>query len=361
MTEPDPSDRPEALEPLGFVSGRIALDMCEAGWAFAMAGGPLAFTHARWRGDLLNAEALRRRAIHENMDEDGALTAALEAVTRPRPAFAGLALSGALARPRLMGVCNVTPDSFSDGGEHADPAAAITFGRELAAAGADIIDVGGESTRPGAQPVSEDEECARVVPVVEALAADGLVVSIDTRHAGVMQAALDAGARIVNDVTALTGPGTLETVAASQASVILMHMQGTPRDMQANPQYRDVVTDIYDWLSERVQSCRTAGISLDRLAVDPGFGFGKTVDHNAALLARLGLFQGLGCPVAVGLSRKSFIGAWTGEDDPARRVTGSVAAALSAVGQGAQIVRVHDVAETRDALYVWHARTRALL
>lgn len=361
MTDFAPPDCREPLEPLGFVSGRVALEMCEAGWAFAMAGGPLAFTHARWRGDLLNAETLRRRAMHEDVDEDDALTAALEALTRPRDAFAGLALSGAQAQPRLMGVCNVTPDSFSDGGKHADPAAAIAFARELVAAGADIIDVGGESTRPGAEPVTQDEECARVIPIVEALAADGLIVSIDTRYAGVMQAALDAGARIVNDVAALTEPGALETVAGSQAAVILMHMQGTPRDMQSDPQYQDVAMDVFGWLAVRVNACLHAGISLDRLAVDPGFGFGKTVEHNAALLARVGLFQGLGCPVAVGLSRKSFIGVWTGEDDPARRVTGSVAAALCAVGQGAQIVRVHDVAETRAALDVWRAQTRATL
>lgn len=361
MTDSAPSDRREPLEPLGFVSGRVALEMCEAGWAFAMAGGPLAFTHARWRGDLLGAETLRRRAMHEDVDGDGALTEALETLTRPRDAFAGLALSGARAQPRLMGVCNVTPDSFSDGGAHADPAAAIAFARELAAAGAEIIDVGGESTRPGAEPVSQDEECARVIPVVEGLAADGLVVSIDTRHAEVMRAAIDAGARIVNDVAALTEPGALEAVAGSQASVILMHMQGTPRDMQSDPQYRDVVSDVFGWLGERVEACLEAGIALDRVAVDPGFGFGKTIDHNAVLLARVGVFQGLGCPVAVGLSRKSFIGAWTDEDDPARRVTGSVAAALAAVGQGAQIVRVHDVAETRAALDVWRAQTHATL
>lgn len=347
------------LEPLGFVAGRTALEMCEAGWAFAMAGGPLAFTHARWRGDLLDAETLRRRAMHEDMADDAELTTALEALTRPRADFAGMAISGAHARPRIMGVCNVTPDSFSDGGEHDAPASAIIFARELVTAGADIIDVGGESTRPGAVPVSREEELARVIPVIEALVADDIFVSIDTRHAEVMRAAIDAGACIVNDVEALTAPGALETVAESDASVILMHMQGTPSDMQTNPQYSDVVTEVFVWLSERAEACQTAGIAIERIAIDPGFGFGKTLEHNAALLARLGVFHGLGCPVAVGLSRKSFIGAWTGEEDPGKRVSGSVAAALAAVGQGAQVVRVHDVSETSAALSVWRAQTRA--
>ena len=347
------------LEPLGFVSGRAVLEMCEAGWAFAMAGGPLAFTHARWCGDLLDAETLRRRAMHEDMADDGSLTTALEALTRPRADFAGLVLSGARAQPRIMGVCNVTPDSFSDGGAHDDPATAIAFAHELVAAGADIIDIGGESTRPGAEPVSRAEELARVLPVVKTLAASGVTVSIDTRHAEVMRAALGADARIVNDVTALTSPGALDAVANADASVILMHMQGSPADMQTHPQYSDVVSDVFAWLAARVGVCLEAGISMGHIAIDPGFGFGKAVEHNAALLSRIGVFHGLGCPVAVGLSRKSFIGAWTGEENPGKRVSGSVAAALAAVGQGAQIVRVHDVAETCAALSVWRAPPRS--
>ena len=226
------------------------------------------------------------------------------------------------------------------------------------AAGAEIIDVGGESTRPGAGPVPLRVELARVIPVVAALAEEGIPVSIDTRHARVMSEAIAAGATIVNDVMALTGPDTLAAVAGSNASVILMHMQGTPKTMQDDPAYRDVVSDVYGWLAERVLACFQAGIALERIAVDPGFGFGKTVEHNFALLGRLGVFHGLGCAVAVGLSRKSFIGALTGERDPAARVLGSVSAALAAIGQGVQIVRVHDVAETMSALKIWRAQSR---
>lgn len=343
------------LEPLGLVSGRVALKLCEADAAFALAGGPLTFTHARLGDQLLSAGELRRWAELAGMAGDHRPARRLEALTRPRPAFAGLALSGEGARPRIMGVCNVTPDSFSDGGDHANPAGAITFARRLVAAGADIIDVGGESTRPGAVPVSRSDELARVLPVVAALAKEGVTVSIDTRHAEIMQAAIEAGATIINDVAALTEQGALEVVAQSDASVILMHMHGTPETMQDRPDYGDVVQDIIGWLSGRMAACLGAGIGFDRLAIDPGFGFGKTVEHNAELLQRLAGFHALGCPLAVGLSRKSFIGTWTGEDDPKARVPGSLAAAVSAVGQGAQIVRVHDVAETRAALSVWHA------
>ncbi|MEP4884749.1 MAG: dihydropteroate synthase, partial [Alphaproteobacteria bacterium] len=277
-------------------------------------------------------------------------------VSRPRPDVAGLALSGGGARTRIMAVCNVTPDSFSDGGDHATPERAIGFARAQMADGADIIDVGGESTRPGAAPVGLDEELSRVMPVIDALVAHGIPVSVDTRRAGVMRAAIDAGVSLINDVSALgDDPDALAVVAASDTPVILMHMQGQPGDMQDDPTYADVVHEVYDALAARVDACLDAGIAPDRITIDPGFGFGKTVDHNAALLAGLAQFHGLGCPIAVGLSRKSFIGALTGVEDPRDRVPGSIAAALLAIDRGAQIVRVHDVAATRQAFDVWRA------
>ena len=339
--------------PEGLVSGPAALRLCGEGAAFALAGGPLAFTNARLGGDVLSASQLRRAAGDALAECAGALADALERLSMPRTDFAGLALSGAGARPRIMGVCNVTPDSFSDGGDHTDPDAAIAFARALVAAGADIVDIGGESTRPGAAPVSVDAECARVLPVVSALADEGVLVSIDTRKTAVMQAAVQAGARIVNDVGALADVGAVEAIARSDASVVLMHMRGTPETMQDHPSYGDVVGDVYAMLAGRLALCRAAGIPVGRIAVDPGFGFGKTVAHNEVLLRDLTVFHGLGCVLAVGLSRKSFIGVWTGETDPKARVTSSVAAALAAVARGAQIVRVHDVDETRRALDVW--------
>lgn len=339
--------------PEAFVSGTAALRLCADGTAFALAGGPIAFTHARLGGEAISAAHLRRVAGDALAEGDSGLADCLERLSAPREDFAGLALSGAGARPRIMGVCNVTPDSFSDGGDHADTETAIAFARRMAAMGADIIDVGGESTRPGAEPVSADAECARVLPVVSALANEGVLVSIDTRKTQVMQAAVEAGAHIVNDVGALADAGAVEAVARSGAAVILMHMRGTPVNMQDDPRYDDVLGDVYTMLAERVAVCLAAGITAGRIAIDPGFGFGKTIAHNEALLRDLAAFHGLGCVLAVGLSRKSFIGVWTGETDPKARVAGSVAAALAAVARGAQIVRVHDVDETRRALDVW--------
>ena len=251
-----------------------------------------------------------------------------------------------------MGVVNVTPDSFSDGGKFHKPESAIAHGVMLAEAGAAIIDVGGESTRPNATPVDEAEEIERVFPVVSALAKGGICVSIDTRHPRVMKAALDAGAKIVNDVAALTAPGAVEIAAKANAAVILMHMQGTPQTMQDNPTYDWAPGDIYKFLGDRVAVCVAAGITKDRIAVDPGLGFGKTDEHNLQIFDHLAMFHGLGCALAVGASRKGFIGRMTGEKEAGSRVVGSVVAALYAVSQGAQILRVHDVAETRQALAV---------
>ncbi|OHC83200.1 MAG: dihydropteroate synthase [Rhodospirillales bacterium RIFCSPLOWO2_12_FULL_67_15] len=255
-----------------------------------------------------------------------------------------------------MGVVNVTPDSFSDGGETPDAEAAIARGRAMLAAGADIIDVGGESTRPGAASLDPAEEQSRIVPVIRALAADGAVVSADTRHAAVMAAAVAAGARIVNDVSALSAePGSLAQAAQSGAHVILMHMKGDPRTMQDDPRYDDVVAEVAAYLAERIEACVRAGIPRAKIAVDPGIGFGKTVTHNVALIANLGRLKELGCPVVLGVSRKSFIGKLSRNEPPQERLAGSLAAALAGIARGADIVRVHDVAETRQALAVWRA------
>jgi dihydropteroate synthase len=257
-----------------------------------------------------------------------------------------------LDRPVVMGVLNVTPDSFSDGGRYASVPAALAHGRRLAEEGAAIVDVGGESTRPGAAPVSEDEELRRVIPVIEALAAGLAVpVSVDTRKAGVMRRALAAGATMVNDVAALAAPGALEAVAASGAAACLMHMQGEPETMQADPRYADVVVDVRAFLRARVAACVAAGIPRECLVIDPGFGFGKTLEHNLALLAGLPALAADGLPVLAGLSRKRMIAALTGRDGGDRQA-GSLAAAVLAVLRGARIIRAHDVRATVDALAV---------
>jgi dihydropteroate synthase len=260
-----------------------------------------------------------------------------------------------LDRTRIMGVVNVTPDSFSDGGRWLDPAAAVAQGLRLEAEGADMLDIGGESTRPGAEPVGVDEELRRVIPVIEALAREARVpVSVDTRNAEVMRRAVAAGARLINDVAALGhGPDSLRVAAESGLPVVLMHAQGDPRTMQRDPRYDDVVLDVYDWLEARIAACEAAGIARARIIADPGIGFGKTLEHNLALLGSLSIFHGLGCPLLLGASRKSFIGRLIGGVPASERVPGSVAAALIAVAHGVQIVRVHDVAATRQGLAVW--------
>ncbi|MFO1415586.1 MAG: dihydropteroate synthase [Burkholderiales bacterium] len=255
-----------------------------------------------------------------------------------------------------MGILNITPDSFSDGGAHFDLEEAVAHGRQMLADGADVVDVGGESTRPGARPVREKDELARVLPVVEALARDGAIVSIDTMKPGVMQAAIEAGATLVNDVRALQARGAVEVVARSPAAVCLMHMQGTPRTMQKAPVYDEVVREVRDFLVARAFSCEAAGIARERIAIDPGFGFGKTRAHNLALVRALPVLAATGYPVLVGMSRKGTLGEITGRT-VTERVAGSVAAALAAVARGALLLRVHDVRETVDALKVWEAFT----
>ena len=257
-----------------------------------------------------------------------------------------------LVRPLIMGIVNLTPDSFSGDGVGADAAAAIARAEAQRAAGADILDLGAESSRPGAAPVPAEVEAARLLPVLHALRDWGVPVSVDTTKPEVMRAAIDAGAAIINDIAALREPGALETLAASDAGVCLMHMQGEPRTMQANPQYADVVAEVRDFLAARVAACEEAGIARARLLIDPGFGFGKTVEHNYTLLRELRRFETLGVPLLAGLSRKSLLGAVTGRPNGAARMPASVAAAVLAVERGARIVRVHDVAATRDALAV---------
>jgi len=260
-----------------------------------------------------------------------------------------------LDRARVMGVVNVTPDSFSDGGAHADTEAAVAHGLRLAAEGADLLDVGGESTRPGASEVPVEEELRRVLPVVERLAREcPLPISVDTSKPEVMRAAVAAGAGMVNDPYALRRDGALEAAAELGVPVCLMHMQGTPADMQDDPRYEDVVAEVHSFFTQRIFACEMAGIAKKKLLLDPGFGFGKTLEHNLLLLRQLSRFVELGLPVLAGLSRKGMIGKLTGRELDAR-VHGSVAAALIAVQNGATIVRVHEVAATVDALAVWRA------
>lgn len=276
----------------------------------------------------------------------------LENCRTPRAEFGGVAMDGAA----VMGIVNTTPDSFSDGGLAHAAEDAETHGRAMAAAGAAILDIGGESTRPGAEPVSREEELARVVPAIAGLADAGVPVSVDTRHAAVMAAGLDAGATIVNDVSALGhDPESLALVAGRGAPVVLMHSPGDLRTMQKNPAYDHVALDVFDHLAARIAACEAAGIPRQHIAVDPGIGFGKTLEHNLVLLRDLALFHGLGCAVLLGASRKSFIGRLSGEQAAARRGPGSIAAALAGARGGAHILRVHDVADTLQALAVWRA------
>ncbi|WP_448230185.1 dihydropteroate synthase [Pseudoxanthomonas mexicana] len=261
-----------------------------------------------------------------------------------------------LDRPQVMGIVNVTPDSFSDGGAHDTTDAAVAHALRLVEEGADVLDIGGESTRPGAAEVEVEEELRRVVPVIERLAAQVAVpISIDTSKPEVMRAAVQAGVGVINDVYGLRREGALDAAAALGVPVVLMHMQGEPRSMQAAPQYDDVVGEVHRFLAERIFAAEMAGIPKQRIVVDPGFGFGKDTAHNLQLLAQFERFAELGVPVLAGLSRKRSIGELTGRDVPADRVAGSVAAHLIAAQRGAAIVRVHDVAATVDALKVWNA------
>jgi dihydropteroate synthase len=259
-----------------------------------------------------------------------------------------------LSRPLVMGIVNITPDSFSDGGQHLRHEAALAHAQRLIAEGADILDIGGESTRPGAQPVGVQEELERVLPVIEALRGAPVPISIDTCKAEVMRAALAAGAQMVNDIDALQDGAALQIVAASDAAACLMHKQGTPQTMQQQPHYDDVVAEVGAFLRGRIAAAEAAGIARARIVVDPGFGFGKTLEHNLGLLRHLGKLRELGVPLLAGLSRKSMLGALTGREVDQREFAG-VAAHLAAVARGARLLRVHNVAAMRDALAVWNA------
>ncbi|KAF0113649.1 MAG: dihydropteroate synthase [Rhodobacteraceae bacterium] len=310
--------------------------------AFALAGGWCWFDRV---------EVLSRAAPSRLIPASEVPASVLHRLTAPRPAFAGLGMD----RPRLMGILNVTPDSFSDGGKFLGADAAVAQARAMAV-GAEIIDIGGESTRPGAVEVPVAEEIARTAPVIRALREGGLMapISIDTRKAPVAEAALRAGATIVNDVSAFDFDPALGPLAAGTgALVVLMHAQGVPKTMQDDPRYGDVLLDVYDALAARLARAEALGIARARIALDPGIGFGKTQAHNLTLLRGLSLLHGLGCPILLGTSRKRFIGAIGRADAPDARAPGSIATALSGVAQGAQIIRIHDVAETRQALRLW--------
>ncbi len=342
------------LRPLGVAGPAEA-----GGDSPCLAGGPLVYAAVeavlRDAGRVLERRVLAPGAVHSWALEKGQEAEAerlLARLTAARPPFAGLPLD----RPRIMAVINVTPDSFSDGGDRFDAARAVADGLALREAGAEILDVGGESTRPGAAPVSEEEELRRVLPVVRGLAEAGALISIDTRHARVMQEALSAGARIINDVTALAGdPRSLAVAAEAAVPVVLMHMRGEPRTMQTDPHYQDAALDIYDFLESRIEACEAAGLARDKIAVDPGIGFGKTVAHNLRILEQMALYQGLGTAVVLGASRKSFIGRLSRRESAKDRTPASLAAALAGAARGVQILRVHDVAETRQALTLWQA------
>lgn len=329
--------------------------------ARSLAGGMLFFSavEAILRDD---AEGFQRASIGLDHLKEWAhshgyerqVSRTLSRLSAPRPPFAGLPMD----QPQIMGIINVTPDSFSDGGDRLEANRAIEEGLAMHEAGAAVLDVGGESTRPGSDPVGEDEELRRILPVIEGLSARGCMVSVDTRRARVMEQAVAAGARIINDVTALTGePESLAAAARLGVPVILMHMQGEPKTMQRQPRYANSVAEIYLFLAGRLAACEKAGIAPQNVCVDPGIGFGKTVTHNLEVLDQLALFHALGVPVMLGASRKSFIGKLSRGEPPKQRVPGSLATVMAAADRGVQIMRVHDVTETHQALAVWEALT----
>ena len=341
------------LRPIGFLYGPTAATAIAEGLALPLAGSAIAFTAAELiegvPGDS-KAHLFAVRALAESKDAD--LTPLMERVTAKRPPFAGFNLD----RPLLMGIVNVTPDSFSDGGLYDSKEEAVVHAAGLVIAGADIVDIGGESTRPGSDTVEAQDELLRVVPVIEQLHGIKAAISIDTRKAEVARAAGKAGAAIFNDVSALTfDPDSLAVAAESGLAVILMHAKGAPKTMQDNPSYDDVVLEVFDYLAERIAAAEAGGVPRARIAADPGIGFGKSLAHNLNLLAHMSIFHGLGVPLLIGASRKRFIGAFGREGAPREREPGSQAAALTACGQGVQMLRVHDVAATRQALCVWRA------
>jgi dihydropteroate synthase len=340
------------LRPTGFVDSPFGHD----GKVARLAGGMNWFAMVELiaidENRRVGAELLPVEGIEDRFDDD---TAAQWAVlTEPRAPLQLGERTVRLDQPQVMGIINATPDSFSDGGQFEDAGTTAAAGADMAAQGAAVIDVGGESTRPGAKPVWEGDEIERIAPVIRQLAAGGVAVSADTRKGDVMTAALEAGARMINDVSALTyDDRAAEVIAAAGVPVVLMHHQGAPETMQDDPRYDDVLVEVYLWLEERIAAAESAGIARDKILIDPGFGFGKNVAHNLELMNGLALFHSLGCPIVVGASRKRTIGALSGEAPADKRLGGSIAFALKAVEQGAQLLRVHDVFETVQALRVW--------
>jgi dihydropteroate synthase len=344
------------LRPTGFVDSPFGHD----GKVARLAGGLNWFASV----ELIHDDGARELVAVEGIEDrfDDAMAAAWARIAAPRAPLQLKERTIRLDQPQVMGIVNATPDSFSDGGQFADSAAAAEAGAAMAAEGAALIDVGGESTRPGAKAGWEGDEIERILLIVQQLAAAGTAVSIDTRKAAVIEAALGAGAGLVNDVSALTyDDRSAEVVAAAKVPVILTHHQGDPQSMQENPRYGDVLTEVYEWLEERIAAAEAAGIARANILVDPGIGFGKSVAHNLELLNGLAIFHGLGCPLVIGASRKRMIGALSNEAPADRRLAGSLALALKAAEQGAQLIRVHDVPETVQALKIWRGlRDQAL-
>lgn len=347
------------LRPTGFVDAPFGYD----GQVLRLAGGSCWFSAVeaitvsagrRVARALVPVEGIERFFAALPASRQEAARATLARLIAPRPPLRLGQGTIPLDRPQVMAILNLTPDSFSDGGRHADPGTAAASGVAMLAAGAALLDIGGESTRPGAATVREGDEIARVVPVIERLAHGGAAVSIDTRKAGVMAAALDAGAGLANDVSALGyDAGSAALIAARGCPVVLMHHQGKPASMQRAPAYGDVLIEVYDWLEARIAAAEAAGIARSNILIDPGIGFGKGLRHNLALLNGLSLFHGLGCAIVLGASRKSLIGALADGAGVEDRLGGSIALALFGAAQGVQIVRVHDAVETVQALRVW--------
>ena len=348
------------LRPTGFVDSPFGHD----GKVARLAGGLNWFASV----ELIVVEGNERTAselvpvegVENRFDND--MAAQWQALTAPRPALRLGERTVRLDQPQVMGIVNATPDSFSDGGQFANAAEAAEAGARMASEGAAIIDVGGESTRPGARSIWEGDEIERILPVVRQLSAGGAAVSVDTRKADVMTPAVEAGARMINDVSALTYDARSgEVAAAANVPIVLMHHRGAPEVMQEDPRYDDVIVEVYLWLEERISAALDAGVARENILVDPGFGFGKNVGHNLELMNGLALFHSLGCPLVIGASRKRTIGALSGEAPVERRLAGSIAFAMKAAEQGAQLIRVHDVFETVQALKVWRGlRDQAL-
>ena len=344
------------LRPTGFVDSPFGHD----GKVARLAGGLNWFASV----DLIHQDGRRELVPVEGIEArfDEAMAADWARITAPRAPLQMGERTIRLDQPQVMGIVNATPDSFSDGGSYADAAGAAEAGAVMASQGAAIIDVGGESTRPGASEVWEGDEIERVLPVVQQLAAGGNAVSIDTRKSAAMTAAIGAGAAMVNDVSALLwDPESAEVVAKAGVPVVLMHHRGDPATMQDAPRYDDVLVEVYEWLEDRIAVAEEAGIPREKILVDPGIGFGKAVAHNLELMNGLALFHGLGCPVVLGASRKRMIGALSNEAPADKRLAGSLTLALKAIEQGVQVVRVHDVPETVQALKVWRGLRDAAL